>query len=486
MSISENDLPKRLAALMQTALFTGNGYATGDELFETILKSGLAAADSAAAFLFLVKEDTRECQLYAFVYQDVFYRLKEPMPVSGTAAKVFHCKKALQSIHAFEKEIFPSGMQELIYPAAAVIAAPFCVGDTCFGVIEAAGKQNGGDFTDDDLRLLNFTAGYAALVYRAFCAYNNCEKMYSIIDTVVESEHPLIAESPAMREKLEICKHLASSSVPVLLLGEKGTGKQCIAKQLHEYSNRASQPFIRVNCAGPLPLLERRLFDHPFIGSNGKADSIGNAFNGTLFLDEVAAIPLSIQKRLLDMLLQFEKRNDSVRLIASTAQNIEQLTHKGGFLSELYSKLNVLPLYLPPLRQRKEDIAPLAHFFLQKYAFELKKNFTGFSKDAEAALLNAAWEGNVRQLKNSVEYACLHGSPPFITAADLFGRQTVAVFDSDVPDNLKSAVDSFKRAYIRSILERHQWNQTAAASILGIQRTYLSRLMKELKIRQNR
>ena len=240
-----------------------------------------------------------------------------------------------------------------------------------------------------------------------------------------------------------------------------------------------------------MQLLERRLFGDAADGTSAAdASNTSNAADtscftqaegGTLFLDEAAAIPIRLQKRLLERVLQLEQNGGNVRLIASTSRDIERLTREGDFLSELYSKLNVLPVYIPPLRQRKEDIAALAQFFLRAAAREMRKPFTGFSADAQAALQQAEWKGNIRELKNSVEYGCLNGHPPLVTAEYLFPRAAATLVETT--GGLKAATDVFKRNYIRAALEKTGGNQTAAASVLSIQRTYLSRLMKELHIK---
>ena len=305
---------------------------------------------------------------------------------------------------------------------------------------------------------------------------------------------PFIAASPVMREKLELCKQLASSTIPVLIIGENGVGKASVAKQLHIHSRCAGHPFIRVNCTEPaMQLLERRLFGGAAVGTTATdasdtadtdtADTscFTQAEGGTLFLDEAAAIPIPMQRRLLDKILQLERSGGNVRLIASTSRDIERLTREGDFLSELYSKLNVLPIYIPPLRQRKEDILALAQFFLREAAREMRKPFTGFSADAQEALEQAEWKENIRELRNSVEYGCFNGYPPLVTAEYLFPRAAATL--AETTGGLKSATDAFKRNYIRTVLEKTGGNQTAAASVLNIQRTYLSRLMKELHIK---
>ena len=239
-----------------------------------------------------------------------------------------------------------------------------------------------------------------------------------------------------------------------------------------------------MNCAEPAKeLLAHRLFgDNPDSTDVSDEDCFRQAEGGTLFLDEAAAIPLAFQRKLLDRIAELEQNGENIRLIASTTRDLERLTREGDFLSELYGRLNVLPLYIPPLRQRKEDIKALARFFLREAAREMQKPFTGFSKDALETLQQAEWKENIRELKNSIEYGCLNGYPPLITADMLFPRSAVTASAGNFGD-LKSATDAFKRTYIRAVLETTGGNQTAAASILKIQRTYLSRLMKELNIK---
>lgn len=496
MYVSGCILPERLAALIKTPLFTDGASASGNTLFEMILRSSMQAVDSTAASLFLADDTLQKAQTAAYLYDNVFYRLDANTALPAAAAWVVRQHEPLRiNIPDTESRFTSNGMDGTPYSASGFIAVPLCIGDSCIGVLEAVGKKDGGTFSESDLSLLGLIAGYAAPVYRTSCAY----RFYA--DVVQQHEQqaasfmqgvPFIAASPVMREKLELCKQLAPSDMPVLIIGENGVGKASVARQLHIHSHRAAHPFIRVNCTEPaMQLLERRLFGGAADGTSATdASNTSNAAEtscftqaegGTLFLDEAAAIPIRLQKRLLERVLQLEQNGGNVRLIASTSRDIERLTREGDFLSELYSKLNVLPVYIPPLRQRKEDIAALAQFFLRAAAREMRKPFTGFSADAQAALQQAEWKGNIRELKNSVEYGCLNGHPPLVTAEYLFPRAAATL--AETTGGLKSATDAFKRNYIRTVLEKTGGNQTAAASVLNIQRTYLSRLMKELHIK---
>ena len=488
MYISGRILPERLAALINTPLFTRGALASGDTLLELILRSSMQAADSAAASLFLADETLQNARTIAYICDDAFYCIDAKRVLPAAAAWVLRQNEPLRmNTPDTESRFTSNGMDETPYSASGFIAVPLRIEDFRIGILEAVDKKDGGNFSEADLSLLSLIAGYAAPVYRTSCAYRlyvNTVKYTEQRTDREAKETPFIAASPVTREKLALCKQLAFSDIPVFIIGENGVGKTSVAKQLHIYSRRADYPFIRVNCAEPAEeLLAHRLFGAKSDSTDVSDEScFKQAEGGTLFLDEAAAIPLSLQKRLLDRILQLEQSGGNIRLIASTSRDIEQLTREGDFLSELYGKLNVLPLYIPPLRQRKEDIDALARFFLHQAAQEMRKPFIDFSPDAHEALQQAEWKGNIRELKNTVEYGCLNGCPPLVTAEYLFPRSTVAVSAGDV-GGLKSATDAFKRTYIRTVLETTGGNQTAAASILKIQRTYLSRLMKELNIK---
>ena len=488
MYISGRILPERLAALINTPLFTRGALASGDTLLELILRSTMQAVGSTAASLFLADETLQNARTIAYICDDAFYCIDAKRALPAAAAWVLRQNEPLRmNTPDTENRFTSNGMDETPYSASGFIAVPLRIEDFRIGILEAVDKKDGGNFSEADLSLLSLIAGYAAPVYRTSCAYRlyvDTEKYTEQRTDREAKETPFIAASPVMREKLALCKQLAFSDIPVFIIGENGVGKTSVAKQLHIYSRRADYPFIRVNCAEPAEeLLAHRLFGAKSDSTDVSDEScFKQAEGGTLFLDEAAAIPLSLQKRLLDRILQLEQSGGNIRLIASTSRDIEQLTREGDFLSELYGKLNVLPLYIPPLRQRKEDIDALARFFLHQAAQEMRKPFIDFSPDAHEALQQAEWKGNIRELKNTVEYGCLNGCPPLVTAEYLFPRSTVAVSAGDV-GGLKSATDAFKRTYIRTVLETTGGNQTAAASILKIQRTYLSRLMKELNIK---
>jgi Nif-specific regulatory protein len=297
-------------------------------------------------------------------------------------------------------------------------------------------------------------------------------------------------------EKLEIIDRVAKTDSSVLILGESGVGKELFAEQIHLRSPRNKKPFVKVNCAAlPEGLLESELFGHvKGAFTNAIANRQGRfemAGGGTIFLDEIGDLPLALQAKLLRVIQEktFEKVGSDtsvtvdVRILAATNRDIEKQVETGEFRSDLYYRLNVLPLYIPPLRQRPEDIPELADFFLKKYTRETKKQFDGFSKGAMEIMLSYSWPGNIRELENCIQRACVIGKTNLILEEDLFIKNEAGPsIQEDGSRNLKSAINVFKARYIQKVMEENKWNQTETAKALDIQRTYLSRLIKEMEI----
>ena len=387
------------------------------------------------------------------------------------------------------------------YPAKTMLAVPMRIKDECVGVIELINKKNGRYFSEDDLEWLEIFANQAAIAIQNARSYEKAREEIHFLQDQIQTDkgyHTLIAASPVILEKLEIIERVAKTDSSVLILGESGVGKELFAEQIHLRSNRRDGPFVRVNCAAlPEGLLESELFGHV---KGAFTDAIQNrrgrfemANGGTIFLDEIGDLPLKLQAKLLRVIQQktFEKVGSDttitvdVRILAATNRDIEALVEKGEFRRDLYYRLNVLPIYIPPLRQRPEDIPELAQFFLKKFSRETKKKIDGFSDEAMRLMLTYNWPGNVRELENCIERACVISNGSWIQPEDLLLRSTASPADATVPQdtkNLKNALNSFKRHFIKKVLEECNWNQTEAAKVLDIQRTYLSRLIKELEI----
>lgn len=303
-------------------------------------------------------------------------------------------------------------------------------------------------------------------------------------------------ESPKMREAIETAKKAAASRSTVLLLGESGTGKEVFARAIHQWSERRGEPFIAINCVGlSKDLLESELFGHEkgaFTGAHQlKKGKMELADGGTLFLDEVGDISPELQTKLLRFLQEreFERVGGNqqirvdVRVIAATNRDLTSARKEGHFREDLYYRLNVIPIALPPLRERNQDIPVLAKYFLRRFASETKKILTGITAEAEASLVAYQWPGNVRELGNVIERAAVFGEGPDITLEDLSPRiSSTEVKGTEDGLSYRRAVDAARADIIKKALAHTNGNRAAAARALGLHKTHLLNLMKSLGI----
>jgi len=303
-------------------------------------------------------------------------------------------------------------------------------------------------------------------------------------------------ESPKMRQAIETAKKAAASRSTVLLLGESGTGKEVFARAIHNWSDRKNESFIAINCVGlSKDLLESELFGHEkgaFTGASQlKKGKMELAHGGTVFLDEVGDISAELQTKLLRFLQEreFERVGGTqpmtvdVRVIAATNRDLSSAIKEGRFREDLFYRLNVIPISLPPLRERKEDIPVLAQYFVKRFAAETKKIFSGITADTEAKLVAYPWPGNVRELANVIERAAVLGEGPEITEEDLPLR--IAANDIESAGETLSyrhAVDAARADVIRKALAHTNGNRAAAARLLGMHKTHLLNLMKSFRI----
>lgn len=296
-----------------------------------------------------------------------------------------------------------------------------------------------------------------------------------------KKENPcFIAESPALKDLVSILGKISASSSPVLISGEHGTGKSSFAFQIFKKRNIDGGKFFSVDCR-----------DFPNLPDFDFASCDGDV----LFMKEISNLSKEGQKSLLLLLRSVLEGKLNLKIVASTCENLASLVRDGGFSEELSARLNVLSVRIPPLKNRKEDIVPLAELFLRKNCEMLSKKIVGFSDAAIDAMKMYGWHGNARELKAVVERASILEVQNAVRLENLFLSRTVPEKDffKDFSDScskgnengmsFREALASFKRAYIIRVLEENGWNQTKASRFLGLQRTYVSRLMNELKIR---
>jgi DNA-binding NtrC family response regulator len=322
-------------------------------------------------------------------------------------------------------------------------------------------------------------------------------------ETLAAHTPDILGESPAIRRVIDTAKKAALSNATILLLGESGTGKEVFANAIHRWSGRRDKPFIIVNCVALSEhLLESELFGHEkgaFTGAHqAKKGKFELAHGGSVFLDEIGDMPAALQAKLLRVLQdhRFERVGGTqpihadIRIIAATNRDLGSAVRDGRFREDLYYRLNVVSLTLPPLRERREDVPVLARHFVAAYAAETKKPVRGFTAEAMDLLMGHPWPGNVRELANAIERAVVLYGGPEIGPEDLvLTRPTapsgVALLSlSAAGRNFYGQVEAFKQNIIKTALTETGGNQTKAAELLGLQRTHLVKLLRALKIRE--
>lgn len=323
------------------------------------------------------------------------------------------------------------------------------------------------------------------------------QRKVAILSEETSGRYQLVTgESVRMNLAIDIARKAADSNATVLILGESGTGKELFARAIHHWSSRRLNPFVAINCAGlSRELLESDLFGHErgaFTGAHQlKKGKFELANGGTIFLDEIGDIAPELQTKLLRFLQEreFERVGGTkplhvdVRIIAATNRELETAVAENRFREDLYHRLNVVPLVLPPLRERPEDIPALAEFFLLRFSTETKKHFREVTEDALKKMVAYDWPGNVRELANVIERAIVLGEEPMVTLLDLPPK----IIDTDPnihSDNFSyhRAIEATKREAVLKALSHTHGNRAAAARYLGVQRSYLLKLIKTLNI----
>jgi two-component system response regulator PilR (NtrC family) len=306
----------------------------------------------------------------------------------------------------------------------------------------------------------------------------------------------LVGKSAAMREVFHLSRKVAPTQTTVLITGESGTGKEVVARAIHYYSQASGKVFLPVNCAAiPETLLESQLFGHvrgAFTGAVTAQEGLfARARGGTIFLDEIGDLPTGLQSKLLRAIEGKEilpvgsthPVTVEVRIITATNRELKQMVEQGTFREDLYYRLNVMEIHLPPLRERREDIPELVEFLVRRHNREMKRSYRGVDNATMKLLLSQPWKGNVRELDNVIEHAMILGEGEWITLADLpraLREGEVAL--PPVGDELRDALRAYEKIHIETVLRRLDNDKRHAAEALGLSLSSLYRKMNELGI----
>jgi DNA-binding NtrC family response regulator len=375
---------------------------------------------------------------------------------------------------------------------------------TAFGTIELAVKAM--QLGAVDFITKPFTGDHIMVVINKALAAISLRRQVSVLQQEVDNRYgPIIGESAKFKSQLAMAKQAATSNVTILILGETGTGKEVMARAIHGWSPRRDKPFVAVNCAAiPKDLLENELFGHEkgaFTGAvKREAGKIEIAEGGTVFLDEIGDMSLSLQSHLLRVLQDqtfyrvggTQSVHTDVRFLAATNKDLKQAMHQGSFREDLYYRLQVISVTLPPLRERADDIPALANHFISRPGKLGLNKRCSLSVNAIRKLTDYSWPGNIRELENVLTRAFILTPGTSIEPEHLFLAESPGVAATSttqaiqpLPSSTKGyheLMDIYSRWVLEEALKRNDWNQTRAAEELGLQRTYFTKLIRQKQI----
>jgi Nif-specific regulatory protein len=469
-----------------------------DSLLQTTARLACAVARAEASTVFLLDSRRRKLVAYAATghRRDVLLgrefdaHLGIPGQVVQSGASINVADARAHS--RFCKEIDDIGSLR----TRSILAAPMVYRAEVIGVIEVVNRLDGTDFTESDLKVLQIFATLAASATQNARTHEDLKQRFEGLRDAVMKPVAIIGASPGLRTAIDLCNRVAPSSASVLILGETGTGKELCARHIHTASRRRDETFVAINCATlSETLLESELFGHEkgaFTDAHAQRRGWFELANhGTLFLDEIADISRSTQAKLLRVLQEKEFVRVGgtkpipcdVRLIAATNRDLKTLIVEGSFREDLYYRLNVFPIRVPPLRERQEDIPGLADYFVRRSTQEFGSRELQVAPETMAILTQYRWPGNIRELQNVIERAVLMADsdsllpchlPPDMEA-DLDGQQDL---QSD------PTLQGQEKTLILKTLKEHNWNQSQTARTLGITRDHLRHRIRKYGIQR--
>ncbi|RJQ47609.1 MAG: GAF domain-containing protein [Gaiellales bacterium] len=492
---------EQLAALLEVSHLLSSSIDL-DQLLRTILDTVSRLLQAEGSSLLLADAATREL-IFQMPFDPAGQQLKTHRlrPDEGIAGWVAGHRQPLLVNDVQSDQRFAGKYDQLTgFITRSILGAPLLDRGQVLGVIEVLNSRRPAGFTKEDQDLLVAFAVHAAQ------ALHNAQLVTSIKEEkaywqgqAADRYRTVIGESQRMQAILVQVRKVAGTPATVLLQGESGVGKEIVARSIHGWSPRAAKPFCAVNCAALSDhLLESELFGHEkgaFTGAHQQKKGLFEiADGGTVFLDEIGEMKVDLQAKMLRVLQdhQFTRVGGSqpltvdVRVIAATNQDLAEAVTEGRFRKDLFYRLNVVSLRLPPLRERPEDIAPLAAFFVDRFSRELARPRMTLAPDALALLQKHDWPGNVRELENVIERAVIFAAEPDTICATDLVLETASTRDADGGSSFDlpfhESIETHKRELIQHAIAKAGGNKTKAALALKLQPTYLFRLCKQLGI----
>ena len=470
-----------------------------DKLLDLILKSAAKMMSVNASSLMILDRDT-DMLFFQSATGDKKneiknFQIKLGQGIAGAVAKTG--KPLLIPNVREDKRWYREISENIGFETRSIACVPLKISKKTIGVLQVIDTKSGRSLTEEDMTLMEEFAELAAL------AIGNARKIEQVrnenthLKEELGARHQIIGTSKTLKNVVTDALKVAHSTTTTLITGESGTGKELLARLIHQSSPRKEQPLVVLNCAAlPEPLLEDELFGHEkgaFTGASGqKIGKFELAHEGTIFLDEIGEMNLGMQAKLLRVLQEgmFYRVGSNtpiyvnVRVISATNKDLEKEIQNGNFREDLYYRLNVVQIIMPPLRDRMEDVPLLADFFLNYFKEETGMKDVTLSEAAVDKITQYNWPGNIRELRNAMERAVVMGNGKTILPDDLpivTKRKSGAAFPMGL--SLQEAMDWFKKEYISLNLKQTGGNRSRAAERLDIQRTYLSRLISKYKIK---
>ena len=483
-------------ALRTIVSFSERTMAKGDVqgVLEELMDAAIALTHADKGFLILASEDRLAVRVARNLENDPALDLEDAQTgVSDSiVAKVLKERRPIIVHDALHDEEFSKSESVVNLKLCSVMCAPLLEKGQLLGLLYLGNDRVAHRFEAQGLELLTIFAAWAALLVRNAILVSDLRLEGAQLRQKLEEARfgELIGACPGMREIFRRIDKVAATDISVLIGGETGTGKEMLAREIHRRGSRAKGPFIAINCGAiPENLLESELFGHvrgAFTGAIATRQGRFQAANGgTLFLDEVGDMPMQLQIKILRAIQerQVVKVGDTrpesvdIRVVSATHRILEEEVKAGRFREDLFYRLNVVKLIVPPLRERGDDILILARYFLKQFSAELKAPVRGFSKGATEALRRYGWPGNVRELENRLKKAIVLSDKAQLGAEDL--ELSAESQDAVVP--LTEAKAAFQRDYIDRILERNGGNRTKTAKDLGVDARTIFRHLERLE-----
>ena len=478
-------------------LFTSTSLKV-DELLAMVMDAAKDIVGVKNGSLLLVQDEkTYKLQFYQASGKNMGQLKDIDLPpgvgISGFVAKTGEA--VISDDVAKDPRWYGSVSEKLKLPIQSMASFPLVIDKKVIGVVQFLDKADGSTFNKTDIDILKRFASLMAKFFQLSKTRHMLGEEFGRLKEHYQHRYTIVGESEPVRKCIIMAEKVAQSKATVLVNGESGTGKELFAHLIHDRSQRQNKPFLSVSCGAlPASILERELFGNEkgaFTGADTKKIGLFEAAHtGTLFLDEIGELSLDMQVKLLRVIQEesfmrlggTETINVDVRLITATNRDLEKEILEKKFRQDLYYRINVIKITLPPLRDKLGDIADLLTYFLKKHSPEgqpVKKP----GKGLVSHLMSYSWPGNIRELENSVERAIVLTDEEELPPEAFPFEISQAPIEFNVGSTLKEASDSFRTTFISNTLKSTGGNRTKAAQVLGVQRSYLSRLLKELGIK---